>query len=472
MMNKQSLVVGLLLERLADSKVGILVKGINGIQPDEIAAELSSQRKTHIYMAAVGYGISTDVEKSEYTLTPSIEKAVLWRSVPEYAGNIVVFVKTDTDKLHSLAEFDVISLRDVSKYLLELQISNESNAPTQNFWRALQQTSDYYSFEAIMEFVQSISNEETVAEAIPNNMWRLNLLCDADILGTKYKPSDRLTRNRELIFAIGQLSEDSRKKLSRSLAKTEGDDRIRLQNAYNLLQNLYKYGKRDILKQLDFATVQELFSASKANECSVNIGGKDAVCYIPSSCRLSNFIDMTGRTVLLRPIETPNTRTAYAVYAVKYRKGFILLNLAQTNRVIEAQIRRRYFSFLGVRKKISHEYKIGNYKADLFIHDTNTLIEIKSTLSFSKKSTFPTVYSERAVKQLTEISRLLDEGYRACYILVSLNPSVKEITINSEIEDYYKEFMKCIEKGMTYCAFSIRLHEQTPELYAKIKITI
>ena len=151
MMNKQSLVVGLLLERLADSKVGILVKGINGIQPDEIAAELSSQRKTHIYMAAVGYGISTDVEKSEYTLTPSIEKAVLWRSVPEYAGNIVVFVKTDTDKLHSLAEFDVISLRDVSKYLLELQISNESNAPTQNFWRALQQTSDYYSFEAIME---------------------------------------------------------------------------------------------------------------------------------------------------------------------------------------------------------------------------------------------------------------------------------------------------------------------------------
>lgn len=175
---------------------------------------------------------------------------------------------------------------------------------------------------------------------------------------------------------------------------------------------------------------------------------------------------------MLRPIETPNTRNAYAVYAVKYRKGFILLNLAQTNRVIEAQIRRRYFSFLGVRKKISHEYKIGNYKADLFIHDTNTLIEIKSTLSFSKESTFPTVYSERAVNQLTEISRLLDEGYRACYILVSLNPSVKEITINSEIEDYYKEFMKCIEKGMTYCAFSIRLHEQTPELYAKIKITI
>lgn len=266
MIDKQSLVIGLLIEKMADSKVGILAKGISDIHPAEIAVELSSQRKSHVYIAAVGYGIAADVEEADYTLTPSIEKAVLWRSFPEYAGNIVVFVKTDTDKLHSLAEFDVISLKDVSKYLLEQQITNESNTPTQNFWRALQQTSDYYSFEAIMEFVQAVSNEGTAAEAIPNNMWRLNLLCDADILGTKYKPDERLTRNRELIFAIGQLSEDSRKKLSRSLARTKGDDRVRLQNAYNLLQNLYKYGNRDTLRQLDFATVQELFSASKANE--------------------------------------------------------------------------------------------------------------------------------------------------------------------------------------------------------------
>ena len=206
--------------------------------------------------------------------------------------------------------------------------------------------------------------------------------------------------------------------------------------------------------------------------CSVNIDGKDETCYIPSSCRLSNFIDMTGRTVLLKPIETPNARTSFAVYAVKYRKSFILLNLAQANRVIEAQLKRRYFSFLGARKKVSREYKVGGYKTDLYVHDTKTLIEIKSTLSFSKESVFPTVYSERAIKQLKEISRLLDEGYLACYVLVSLNPCVKEITINSEVEDYYKIFRECVEKGMTYCAVSVRLREQVPELYAKIKVTI
>ena len=181
---------------------------------------------------------------------------------------------------------------------------------------------------------------------------------------------------------------------------------------------------------------------------------------------------MTGRTVLLKPTETPNAKMSYAVYAVKYRKSFILLNLAQANKVIEAQIRRRYFSFLGTRKNVLREYKIGNYKTDLFIQDTNTLIEIKSTLAFSRETTFPTVYSERAVKQLKEISRLLDDGYRACYVLVSLNPSVKEIVINAEVKDYYNAFIECVEKGMTYCAFSIRLHDQKPELRASIKVTI
>lgn len=299
MIDKQSLVIGLLIEKMVDSKVGILAKGISDIQPAEIAVELSSQRKSHVFVAAVGYSISADVEEKDYTLTTSIEKAVLWRSVPEYAGNIVVFVKTDTDKLHSLAEFDVVSLKDVSKYLLEQQISNESNTPTQNFWRALQQTSDYYSFEAIMEFVQSVINEGNAAEAIPNNMWRLNLLCDADILGTKYKPDERLTRNRELIFAIGQLSEDSRKKLSRSLARTEGDDRDRLQNAYNLLQNLYKYGNSDTLRKLDFATVQELFSASKANESKKK---KKKVPKTPDEIETDTH-DITSEATPIRPKE-------------------------------------------------------------------------------------------------------------------------------------------------------------------------
>lgn len=206
--------------------------------------------------------------------------------------------------------------------------------------------------------------------------------------------------------------------------------------------------------------------------CSVRIDKEDVTCYIPSSCRLSNFINMTGRTVLLRPVTTPKARTPYAVYAVKYGHGYILLNLAQANQIIESQLYRKYFSFLGKRKTVSHEHKIGSYKTDLYIHDTNTLVEIKSTLAFEREACFPTVYSERAVKQLREISRLLDEGYKACYMLVSLNSKVKKITINKQVEDFYVAFLECVSKGMLYCAFSVKLVNQKPEIYSKIDVEL
>ena len=266
MIDKQELVVQLLSERLSEAKVGIIFKGIAGISPEDVVRRLSEDSGEHLYMAAVGYDGITGKDEEDYSITPYVEKAVLWRSIPEYAGSIIVFILNDTDKLHSLAEFENLSARDLTRFLIELQIKNESNTPTLNFWKALQQTADYYSFDVVYEFVDAVTASAKVSDAIPVNMWRLNLLCDKDILGTKSKPEDRLAKNRELIFAIGQLSEDSRKKLSRSLARTKGKDRDRLQNAYTTLQNLYKYGKRSTLQELDYDTVQELFSASKATE--------------------------------------------------------------------------------------------------------------------------------------------------------------------------------------------------------------
>lgn len=266
MIDKQELVVQLLSECLSEAKVGIIFKGIAGISPEDVVRRLSEDSGEHLYMAAVGYDGITEKDEEDYSITPYVEKAVLWRSIPEYAGSIIVFILNDTDKLHSLAEFENLSARDLTRFLIELQIKHESNTPTLNFWKALQQTADYYSFDVVYEFVDAVTASAKVSDAIPVNMWRLNLLCDKDILGTKSKPEERLAKNRELIFAIGQLSEDSRKKLSRSLARTKEKDRDRLQNAYTTLQNLYKYGKRSTLQELDYDTVQELFSASKATE--------------------------------------------------------------------------------------------------------------------------------------------------------------------------------------------------------------
>ena len=118
--------------------------------------------------------------------------------------------------------------------------------------------------------------------------------------------------------------------------------------------------------------------------CTVSIDGTDTVCYIPSSCRLSNFIDLSNRAVMLQPVKKKGVRIKYAVYAVKYRRSYVPLNLSVSNKVLEAEIIRRYFSFLGKRKNVFREKIIDGYKSDLYIADTDTIIEVKSILSFNK----------------------------------------------------------------------------------------
>ena len=204
--------------------------------------------------------------------------------------------------------------------------------------------------------------------------------------------------------------------------------------------------------------------------CNVSINGEENVCYIPSSCRLSNFIDLTGREVILKPIVSSNARTRYSVYAFKYKRGYILVNLAQTNQIIEKQIHRRLFSFLGKRKNVIREHKIEGYKTDLFIEDSKTLIEIKCSLAFEKVAVFPSVYSERSIQQLMEISALLDAGYKACYIFACLNPYVKAVRINQEIPQFCNAFNDCVRKGMIVNAFSIKLIDLIPQVQSRIEV--
>ena len=144
MIDKEALVIDLLKQHLPEIKVGVIIKGIDDINPKHIVMVLT--------------------EKS-YTLSTSIEKAVLWRSVPDYAGKIFVFVSSDSDKLHSLAEFDIISIRDLSQHLIAEQIKSESNTPTHNFWAALAENADYFSFEAICDFVSSVQSAQDQSAA-------------------------------------------------------------------------------------------------------------------------------------------------------------------------------------------------------------------------------------------------------------------------------------------------------------------
>lgn len=127
---------------------------------------------------------------------------------------------------------------------------------------------------------------------------------------------------------------------------------------------------------------------------------------------------------------------------------------------------------MGERKATKSECLVDGYKTDLYIEDTKTIVEIKSILSFRKEAVFPTVYSQRAIDQLLKINTLLDSGYSACYLFVSMNPSVKQVAVNRDIEEYSRAFNLCVAKGMKVKSVSLKLEDDNITISSSIKTII
>ena len=203
--------------------------------------------------------------------------------------------------------------------------------------------------------------------------------------------------------------------------------------------------------------------------CEVKIDGKVEECYVPSSCHLSNFLQLKGKKVVLIPTQGKNPRTKYALYAAPYRRNYIILNTSLSNVAIEKEIHNRRFSYLGKRSNVQKEHSVEGYKADLYIPQTKTIVEIKSVLSENDEAVFPTVFSERTQNQLKSIQEMLDKGYKVVFIIVSLNPYIKKLTIDISTE-FYLELTRCIEKGMEIRAYTSHLKDYEIEIKKQIPL--
>lgn len=189
--------------------------------------------------------------------------------------------------------------------------------------------------------------------------------------------------------------------------------------------------------------------------CEVELQGEPTVCYVPSSCHLGNFLQLQGKRVLLIRNQGGATRTQFALFALPYMRSYILLSPAAANQAVAASLSSRRFAFLGSRKHYQAEHKVDGYKADLYIEDTRTVVEVKAVITTDSEAVFPTVYSERTLRQLSTLEKRLDTGMRACLMIVSLNPYVRQLRIDTRSE-FGQELEICISKGLMIRAFCCR----------------
>ena len=265
MTERENLTKKLLLSKLSISKIGVFAKGYKNIDPATIAEALAEEMGVHLYVAIVGYKVSTRTDQ-KLTISDRIEDAVKWRSVQKCAGRILVMVNGDTEKQHSLQELNLVTMRELTVAMVNEEKTAQSNVPTTKFWDALIAQSSYYKFEAVEQFIKTVRSKGTDGMAIPSSLWCLNLLRDDSILESKSNPERALIENRRLIADAGQLSAEAMKRLSSWLVHAKADGRGELQRKYNLLQRYIEFGESKYLQDLDFATVKRFLSASKKAE--------------------------------------------------------------------------------------------------------------------------------------------------------------------------------------------------------------
>lgn len=212
-----------------------------------------------------------------------------------------------------------------------------------------------------------------------------------------------------------------------------------------------------------------LYELSNRFRCVVSINGENQICYMPSSCKITPLVDLQGKTVLLQRMQ--NSKLKFSVFAVKIGRSHCLLNLSKANDIIAQQLYRNFFSSLGKRKNIAMEKTVEGYRSDLYIEDTQTIVEVKTVLSFNKQAQFSSVYSVRAIKQLQKIEELLAKGYKVCYLIVALCPKVKAVIIN-ENSPIYPWLRRCSAQGMLIYGISLHMKDGRFEVYSNISVDI
>lgn len=206
--------------------------------------------------------------------------------------------------------------------------------------------------------------------------------------------------------------------------------------------------------------------------CFVMIDDKEVKCYVPSSSRLENYINLKNKKVLLTINRGRNISTKYSVFAVKYYNKYIILNLHYANKLFEFKLSEGAYEEYSGSRPCKREIKIDGYKADLFYETTEKIIiENKAIISTKRKTTFPIANSQRGIEQLKKLEVLLKKGYKVNYNLISLSPYVKTVKVDANKSEFYEHFLRCIRNGMQVFGYCLYISGQDMHIESK-KITV
>lgn len=184
--------------------------------------------------------------------------------------------------------------------------------------------------------------------------------------------------------------------------------------------------------------------------CRVEVDSTIEECYVSSSSKLSNYISLKGKKVMLVENRGKNLRTKYTLHAVYLNRKWVLLNLNIINELLYETYRP------AKQKTIKREVFVDDYKSDFYDDSEKQIVEAKGVLSESVAVSYPMVSCGRCLRQLVSFENLLKKGYKVRYVFVLMNPSIRRIIMNQKEKQVTDKFFKCIDAGMEIEFWTIR----------------
>lgn len=177
----------------------------------------------------------------------------------------------------------------------------------------------------------------------------------------------------------------------------------------------------------------------------VDMCGKIIEVYVGNSAKVTKFIALNDKQVVLEPIENTDARCSYSLFAKDNGDIWLMLNLNKINDIFEEAYLAGGLRGYNIYGYGATEVQVEKYKADYYIESERMIIENKTIISNDDITCYPMEGTERSIIQLDNLYELLLKGYQVRYNFFILTPWTKQIIWN---EEYKKTLQRNIDRGM------------------------
>lgn len=201
--------------------------------------------------------------------------------------------------------------------------------------------------------------------------------------------------------------------------------------------------------------------------CTVLLAGREVECYVSSSSKISQYLDLRNQNILLSINKGKNLRTMYTLEALKTKgQEYVYLNFNKSNQMFE-----KHLIAQGVSEQQIHREKTinGSVKVDFYL-DGQGCFEVKSLLSSTCEVDFPDSSSKRLYFQISEYIKLLTSGIKVTFVFIAMSPTLINFRWNTVRNDVKELFVKAVKLGMITQAYSVEFINGEFKLRENLKL--